>query len=144
MCLLGTDLAAYFALVFGFRPVRPYLNCPVVTATFWGEVEKHLFLGLPAATVFRAEVSEIVSVTAYSQGRFSLPGQTLFYFAAPNLRCFETEPGVSKLYQGPRSLNLTELVVSLRLLWETLNPKLNQTSPDCAKNDTDSTLNRKP
>ena len=43
MCLLATDLAAYFSLIFNFRPVRPYLNCPVVTATFWGEIEKHLF-----------------------------------------------------------------------------------------------------
>ena len=25
--------------------VRPYLNYPVVTATFWGEIEKHLFNG---------------------------------------------------------------------------------------------------
>ncbi|CAE7168936.1 unnamed protein product [Symbiodinium necroappetens] len=40
MCLLATDLAAYFSLIFNFRPVRPYLNCPVVTATFWGEIEK--------------------------------------------------------------------------------------------------------
>ncbi|CAE7748608.1 unnamed protein product [Symbiodinium sp. CCMP2456] len=44
MCLLATDLAAYFSLIFNFRPVRPYLNCPVVTATFWGEIEKHLHL----------------------------------------------------------------------------------------------------